>query len=883
MNMTFKRLCAMLMLSALMMGQCGEFVVRANNSFQANLEVNETKADELFVDKTFTKLKEGVTQSKINSLKQEAEKLSDGLVKTETMVRLNHAESLLQEFTFKGLGDGVFATFVYYADGSNQGFFTTRNGQPHSYISGDYLTFVIKDDKGNEVFKKELKGNVSNSFKVDEVTLKEGYSLIINKTEPNRFDVNHEKLKFNNYNPYEYIVRDNQLVRIHDQNRYYDIKNSDDELIATLKVDYNANQVFFETFANENSKVQQKIVIKDVNGKVLLDKELKGNTKASSEVIDFRNNTTIDFDGNANIVASDDLKANDPSFRSSQEVNALVINRDNVYNKTSLAADYNEVYAKSFEKMIGKENLEEFTKESSQHADLVKFLYESDEAIPLFMSAGNASDKRNGTMTHFGYSNCLFSVKNELEALDILAKIIDANKDAKSGINLKIAIAIAKEFTCGMGTWLQNKDLDPLTRYKTFAKSYADGKLLADFELLQVSDMRNVVNVLIPDDEIEWLRNYMEEKHPQMIKRGQIERGFSLLVYRDKNPETGASIHGPNFYGENPTIEEVLKFVGVCGTMSKFSATLAQIYGIPAFAVGQPGHCAYQFLNSNFEYSLGYDVGGWKSCGNYNSTLPYLKLHLYFDDNNELYKQSEYYRHKGLISENQKEKENYLYLAMGIMLYNYQAWEDYLACVSDDVKEYNRMCEQAKEIFKDYPVIVERLTNQNLKDNIKNIYTNDKLDVTLTQSRLVSYQNQLDALYDGAYKDEYQSIIDKSKDQLFQLTTRGLGDCAVMDLNFFNDGSGRLVIDVKAGVPHSYFQVEYNRLEVYNNNKLILTKSLVGNQRQSASNELYTLKEGAKVVLTLKEKRFTSSDEELKKDALVYTFVLKDGKWTLSK
>lgn len=881
--MTLKRISAMLMLSALVMGQCGEFVVRAKDNSPVVAIVNDTIADELFTDNTFTRLKVGVTQSKIDTLKKQGESISDALLKTETMVRLNTASSLLQEFIFKGLGDGIFATFGYYADGSNQGFFTIRNGQPHSYISNTYLSFIVKDEKGSIVYQKELKGNVSNKYQLDNIILKEGFALTIEKTEPNRFSVNHDDLKMNNSNPYQYIVRDGRLVRIHDQNRYYDIKNSNNQLVASLKVDYNANQVFFETFKINNSNINQQVKIIDVNGKELLNKTISKDVKASKEVIGFRNGTTITFNGNARIYASDDLKNKDTSFNDNTNVNVLVINRDNIYNQASLASDYNEVYEASFKKMIGESNLNAFAQVSEVNANLLKFLYESSEAIPLFMSGGNASDKRNNGMTHFGYSNCAFNVNNELEALSILANIINKYEDAKTGINLKIAIAVAKEFTCGMGSWLQNEDLDPLSRYQIFAQSYQDGKLMADFELLQVSDIRNVVNVLIPDDEIIWLRNYMEENHPQMIKRGQIEKGYSLLVYRDKNPETGASIHGPNFYGDNPTIQEVMKYGGVCGTMSKFSATLAQIYGIPAFPVGQPGHCAYQFLNSNFEYSLGYDVGGWQSCGNYNTTLPYLKLHLYFDDNRELYKQSEYYRHKGLASNTQSEKVRNLYLAMGIMLLNYQAWEDYLACVSNDIDEYNRMCEQAKEVFKAYPVVVEHLTKQSLKNNIKNIYKNGKLDSSITHSKLVSYQQQLDALYDGAYKKSYQNILDQAKQELMQLTTRGLGDCAVMDLNFFNDGSGRIVIDVKAGMPHSYFNSEYNKLEVYNNGRLLLTKSLVGNVRQQVSNELYTLKNGAKVVLTLKEKRFTTSNMNIEKNSLVYTFVLENGKWTLSK
>ena len=85
--------------------------------------------------------------------------------------------------------------------------------------------------------------------------------------------------------------------------------------------------------------------------------------------------------------------------------------------------------------------------------------------------------------------------------------------------------------------------------------------------------------------------------------------------------------------------------------MSKLSCVLAQAYGVPAFPVGQPGHCAYIYLNSDHNYQLGYDVYGWKGCGNYNSTLPYIQINNYFSSHIDEYRKSEYFRYESAIKD----------------------------------------------------------------------------------------------------------------------------------------------------------------------------------------------------------------------------------------
>src|SRR3712207_8312536 len=102
--------------------------------------------------------------------------------------------------------------------------------------------------KKETVYSKEYVGNVSQVAQTEELELKEGYYLIINKQEPNRFYTNHnDALKQNNTNPYTYVVRNGQLERVDDKNRTLHFLGLGNAEYATLKVDYNASTLTLKT------------------------------------------------------------------------------------------------------------------------------------------------------------------------------------------------------------------------------------------------------------------------------------------------------------------------------------------------------------------------------------------------------------------------------------------------------------------------------------------------------------------------------------------------------------------------------------------------------------------------------------------------------------
>ncbi|MGF0107910.1 hypothetical protein [Clostridium sp. SGI.024] len=381
-------------------------------------------------------------------------------------------------------------------------------------------------------------------------------------------------------------------------------------------------------------------------------------------------------------------------------------------NKNDMTATYIE----NFKNRIGLNELIKFIQIDQNHHDFVKWIYDTPEAMKLYLTGGYASAVTQNSMASYQYRN-QYNKANELKALEVWYKIWNKHEKSREGINLKIAIATSLEFASGVNTWLRGIAIDPVTRYENYASDKTQSILMDDFFKLTVQEMRNVVNAKITDEEMVWLRDYISKNKPNMINRNKITQGHTLLKYQTVNPDTKASVQGPNFYGPKPTIDKVIKYGGVCGAMSKFSSILSQSYGIPAFPVGQPGHCAYVFLDANHTYSLGYDVYGWEKSGNYYTTLPYIRLHNILSKDPSRYARyeaSEDSRFKALIAKDDATKIKYLNEAIAKEPINYFAWEEKIKVVkkSSNEEELQKVINQAKEALKYHQIVRDNVTRK---------------------------------------------------------------------------------------------------------------------------------------------------------------------------
>lgn len=87
---------------------------------------------------------------------------------------------------------------------------------------------------------------------------------------------------------------------------------------------------------------------------------------------------------------------------------------------------------------------------------------------------------------------------------------------------------------------------------------------------------------------------------------------MGFIPYRRKNLQ-GVSVHaGAAFYDHKPvTLKLYTEYGGVCGAVSKGAAGFLRAKGVPAWAIGQPGHCAFIWKHPGGHWKIGNNISGW--------------------------------------------------------------------------------------------------------------------------------------------------------------------------------------------------------------------------------------------------------------------------------
>lgn len=195
--------------------------------------------------------------------------------------------------------------------------------------------------------------------------------------------------------------------------------------------------------------------------------------------------------------------------------------------------------------------------------------------------------------------------------------------DFKKYLNLATGIACAwgaGNYADGLQAAEKSNDkgrrCDPVWRYNFFKESHKANKLLKGFENLQPWEIRFVAGGIWDDASLEYLQglvNIPPHKYGDACWRAEY-CGTS---------EFGDSIQGPLFYvawgNDMGQAQKTVEHGGVCGALSHVGATAAAARGIPAYPVGQPGHCAYGFRIKRGEWVGGF---GGPHGGPHNSIFP---------------------------------------------------------------------------------------------------------------------------------------------------------------------------------------------------------------------------------------------------------------------
>lgn len=502
------------------------------------------------------------------------------------------------------------------------------------------------------------------------------------------------------------------------------------------------------------------------------------------------------------------IEKEDKDLNVSKGENIFTIENDSsLTEKSIMNKNINQAYINDFKNRIGEENINDFKNTDSIHKKFIDWIVNNPIALREYLQGGYASNNTENDMGSYQYKNKL-NKKDELKALNIWFDIWNKYPDSHDGVNLRIAIATALEFSNGINTWLTNSPIDPSSRYNFFADAYSNNQLMSDFSQYNVKKIRNIVNAKASNEDMQWLRKYIKEKHSNMLNRNNITSGYTLLKYIETNPE-GKSVYGPDFYGKNPTIEKVIEYGGVCGAMSKFSSVLAQTFGVPAFPVGQPGHCAFVYLDSNHNYKLGYDIFGWEKSAGYDSTLPYIFINNNLSKNKEKYYNSDANMRLANNTSNKDEALKLINLAIKEEPLNYEAWK---------IK---------------FKLLLE---NPNIKEN----------ELTNTISEFSNTFSKYPVIKDG--------ILWQMNKKNQEIKFLGLGDWQYANLKV-NYDTNKIQIQTYEGNPHVYFgDNSYEKIEIIDNNgKIVYTKDFIGNETIKNNLTEIPIKQGYEIKLISQE------------------------------
>lgn len=440
-----------------------------------------------------------------------------------------------------------------------------------------------------------------------------------------------------------------------------------------------------------------------------------------------------------------------------------IIDKTSNSNFSSLLDDNtikNYLPLREFITRVGASQLNNFYNENQQQKDFLNWLIQNPTALTLYLQGGEPTSGKY------------------IDALKIWSKIWNNDKDSRDGFNLKLAIATSLTFSKPITFWLDNtQKIDPVKRYELFKSLNDKNELFPVFKTLDVIHLRKVVDAAITDSDILWVRQYIKENHSNLLSQDKISDIVWSIKYTTKNPE-GKSIFRPGFYGDHPTLKKVLDYGGVCGSISYFGSMTAKAFGVPSSPIGQPGHCAMIYLNSNNQWKITYDITGWtKSSGatltdwssgfkGYNTS--YNILFEDADKNKEALSKAEEFRWLANVTTSKTSYIKLLDEAIKISPLDFAAWKDkvnlMLSNPNTTTQDYRKVNDDILKTFSNYPKPMVDLSSE-IKDKVIN---NDRKELN---KYIVSYSNALQSCKDNGTKAIAKGYLDDMKNNGLSLAS----------------------------------------------------------------------------------------------------------------
>ncbi|EOP45388.1 hypothetical protein IK1_04470 [Bacillus cereus VD146] len=399
---------------------------------------------------------------------------------------------------------------------------------------------------------------------------------------------------------------------------------------------------------------------------------------------------------------------------------------------------------------------------------------------------------------------------------------------------LKLAIATSLAHAEPIKYWTNNQPINPLTRYQHYKSADQNNELLPCFRTYDVWHLRLVVNTWSPEEDLTWARNMINTEHPELKNQDKVGESAYLVNYVTHNKD-GVSIHAGNdaFYGLGWNLSSIYRFGGVCGNISKFGTQVSQAFGVAAMPVGQPGHCALIWNNKPSSWNLGNDISGWSGSSRHDATVipwsdnsptnqaPYMLLFENAERDPLKLDQSERLRWLAKAMTSTDNKIAIYKMSTNILPINFLVWIDYVSLM---LQNPNVTYAEWKE----------------LNNSIISVFANEPRPMMDLLTQIKNHVPNTDDILEG--------------DQ-FAWSMKGIGDFEFAKVNL-NKSTEEMQIDLKAGVPHNYFDSTYASIKVQNTSGIVVyNKEVYGNKQQNDETQKVSVKIGDFIELTHLEGR----------------------------
>lgn len=273
-------------------------------------------------------------------------------------------------------------------------------------------------------------------------------------------------------------------------------------------------------------------------------------------------------------------------------------------------------------------------------------------------------------------------------------------------------------------------DEELLAKFDYYKQAHIAGRLFSQFETLKPWEMSIVlqtINSIGQVEDFEWALNYLDGK--KRITANNIgQTACGLIPYRSKN-KNGVSVHaGGAFYDNKPiTLKLYTEYGGVCGAVSKGASGFCRSKGVPAYPIGQPGHCAFIWKKPGNNWVIGNNVcGGW-NWSEGNGSVPWKGptaviqvLDHYFGIGKTVESSNAYYFAE--LVQNPANGDKLIEYALTQNRKNYPAWQARLNRLGRRNIPPDVFFEMARELnaaFAEEPAILEHLIKKNLIPKMK--------------------------------------------------------------------------------------------------------------------------------------------------------------------